>query len=147
MSPVTRPAARAVVFDEPGGPDVLRVTELPVPEPAADEVRVRVTAAAVHPADIAFRRGARNSPTAGPHVPGMAISGVVECSDEASAWNVGDRVMGMTLPSSEYGGGYRATVIAPSDSKLGTHPAIPESGHRLDGPVVSLAGIESPTGE
>jgi len=52
---------RAVGFSEFGGPEVLGLVMLPVPSPGPREVRVRVTAAAVNPTDLAFRAGARCS--------------------------------------------------------------------------------------
>ena len=48
---------RAVVIDEPGGPDVLKVREVPDPVPAPGEVLVAVAAAGVNRADIAQREG------------------------------------------------------------------------------------------
>ncbi len=48
---------KAVVVHRFGGPEVLEIVELPVPEPAAGQVRVRVRAAAVNPVDIATRAG------------------------------------------------------------------------------------------
>jgi NADPH:quinone reductase len=48
---------KAVVIDRFGGPEVLQIAELDVPEPAAGQVRVRVQAAAVNPVDIATRAG------------------------------------------------------------------------------------------
>ncbi|MFF0493672.1 NADP-dependent oxidoreductase [Nocardia sp. NPDC004068] len=49
---------RAVVARGYGGPDVLELVELPVPEPGAGQVRIRVEAAAVNPVDLATRSGA-----------------------------------------------------------------------------------------
>ena len=48
---------QAVHFDRYGSPDVLYPTVLPVPEAAPGELRVRVRAAGVQPADIARRNG------------------------------------------------------------------------------------------
>lgn len=48
---------RAVQFDHYGGPEVLRLDEVPIPEPAPGQVLVRVEATAVHPGDLIARAG------------------------------------------------------------------------------------------
>jgi NADPH:quinone reductase len=129
--------ARAVVFDAPGGPDVLHVADVPVPEPGEAETRIQVAAAAVHPTDPARRAGAWPLTGDPPHVPGMAIAGVVEDVGPGSRWQAGDRVMAMMLPFSPYGGGYVAAVIAPDDTiarapegaDLATAATLPMNGH------------------
>ena len=55
MSPAQ---ARAVRFDQYGDRDVLRVTEVPMPRPAAGEVLVEVRAAGINPGEAAIRSGA-----------------------------------------------------------------------------------------
>lgn len=49
---------RAIVITEPGGPEALQLIEAPLPEPAVDEIRLRVAAAAVNPVDAGTRVGA-----------------------------------------------------------------------------------------
>src|SRR5687768_9614997 len=73
-----RPEMRAVTFSRFGGPEVLEVSELPVPQPGRGEVRIRVASATVNPTDISFRTG-RQQTTAQlaemgvvpPYIPGM----------------------------------------------------------------------------
>lgn len=48
---------RAILLPTYGGPDILRVTDIPCPNPKADEVLVRVRAASVNPADKHRMRG------------------------------------------------------------------------------------------
>jgi NADPH:quinone reductase len=48
---------KAIVIHRFGGPEVLEVAELAIPDPAAGQVRVRVEAAAVNPVDVATRAG------------------------------------------------------------------------------------------
>jgi NADPH:quinone reductase len=75
---------RAMVFDRYGEPDVMRLRDVPVPEPQAGEVLIRVGYAGVNPADSKARAG--HSARAGyryrevnfPFVTGMDAAGVVE---------------------------------------------------------------------
>jgi NADPH:quinone reductase len=71
--------ARAIVYTEHGGPDVLRLVERPVPQPGPGEVRVRVRRAGVNPTDWKQRRGAGpGRPVDPPQVPGQDGAGVVD---------------------------------------------------------------------
>ncbi|MGW2049937.1 alcohol dehydrogenase catalytic domain-containing protein [Streptomyces sp. NPDC001858] len=70
---------KAVGLTEFGGPEVLRVLELPVPEVGPGQIRIRVRAAGVNPVDALVRRGiAHVSGIEPPYVPGMDAAGVVE---------------------------------------------------------------------
>ena len=72
---------RAIGLYEFGGPDVLRVVDLPEPHAGPGEVRVRVHAAAVNPADTLVRAGVHERVLAKlppPYVPGMDIAGVID---------------------------------------------------------------------
>ncbi|PRI11184.1 quinone oxidoreductase family protein [Leucobacter massiliensis] len=127
----------AIVFDEPGGPEVFRVEQAPAPDPGPGEVRLRVAASGVHPTDLVSRSGARPLNGPGPHVIGMAVSGVVEQAGPGSTWRPGTRVIGMALPSSRYGGGYQSRLVAPDDTlaavpddlDLVTAAALPMNAH------------------
>lgn len=71
--------SRAVVYDETGGPDVLRIEERAVPEPGPGEVRVRVHRSGVNPTDWKSRRGAEpGKPIDPPQVPNQDGAGVVD---------------------------------------------------------------------
>lgn len=61
-----------------GGPEVLRRVDLPIPEPAAGEARVRVLAVALNHLDVWVRRGVPGHRFALPLVPGSDIVGRVE---------------------------------------------------------------------
>ncbi|MBF8185813.1 NADP-dependent oxidoreductase [Nonomuraea sp. K274] len=72
---------RAAAFGEPGGPEVLKVMELPAPQAGSGEVRVRVRAAGVQPFDTAVRQGwppAYLAATEYPRIPGNEFAGVVD---------------------------------------------------------------------
>ncbi|MFJ5221164.1 NADPH:quinone reductase [Streptomyces sp. NPDC088354] len=71
---------KAIVYTEGGGPEVLRLTERPVPEPAPGEVRVRVEVSGVNPTDWKSRTAA--PPGGGERVPGQDGAGVVDAVGE-----------------------------------------------------------------
>lgn len=97
---------RAVIVPQPGDADVLEVAERPDPAPAANEVRIRVTAAGLNGADLSQRRGYYPSPPGAPEWPGLEVSGTIDALGAGvEEWNVGDRVCAL-LP----GGGYAELV-------------------------------------
>ena len=69
---------RAVVMRARGGPEVLEVADLPVPEPGPKEVRVRLKAAALNHLDVWVRKGVASPKLPLPHVLGPDGSGVVD---------------------------------------------------------------------
>lgn len=83
------------VFYEANGParDVLRVGEMPVPSPAAGEVRVKIAVSAVNPVDVKRRRGLRGGmefPRIVPHFDGAGVVDAVGTGVPAS--RLGERV-------------------------------------------------------
>ncbi|NKB34418.1 MAG: zinc-binding dehydrogenase [Pseudomonadales bacterium] len=103
---------QAVQMHAFGEPEVLEVHELLVPSPAADEILIRVHAAAINPVDTSIRAGRATglSGAALPYVPGFDVSGVVtRVGSSASAFNVGDEVFAML--SLRRGGGYAEYAI------------------------------------
>jgi putative PIG3 family NAD(P)H quinone oxidoreductase len=99
---------RAIVIREPGGPDVLELRDVPVPEPSRGEVRVRVRATAVNRADILQRLGRYPAPPGSlVDVPGLEIAGEVDAvGDGVRELALGDRVFGIVS-----GGAYADHVV------------------------------------
>ncbi|MFJ8046381.1 NADP-dependent oxidoreductase [Kitasatospora sp. NPDC096147] len=90
----------ATLFREPGGPEVLEVTELPLPAPGPGEVLVRVEAAGIQPADTAIRSGwaPRGVTVEYPATPGNEFAGVVtRLGEGVNGWATGDEVLGFRL--------------------------------------------------
>src|SRR3954451_23932030 len=104
---------RAVVVEEFGGPDVLRVAERDDPEPIPTEILVRVRAAGVNPVDFKTRsRPGLLSPP--PFVLGWDVSGTVEAvAGGVTRFAVRDEVYGMPCFPRE-AGAYAELVTAPS---------------------------------
>lgn len=88
---------RAVAVTALGGPDVLRVVEMPDPVAGPGQVVVGVQAACVHPADVAARVGQiPGGPPETPFLPGWDLAGeVVAVGDGVTEFQAGDRVVGM----------------------------------------------------
>lgn len=95
---------KAVVIGRPGGPEVLELRDVPAPRPGVHEVLVRVRAAGINRADVLQRQGRYPPPPgAAADVPGLEYAGeVAALGVGASAWKVGDRVMGL-VPAGAYG--------------------------------------------
>lgn len=71
---------RAAIFHENGGPEVVRVEDVDLPEPGPGEVRVRVSASSLNHLDLWARRGLPGVPM--PHIGGSDIAGVVDAVGE-----------------------------------------------------------------
>lgn len=84
---------KAIRVQEFGGPEQLRLEEVPDPQPVAGQVLVRVHAAGVNPVDAYIRSGAHTVKPRLPYTPGMDAAGVVEAVGEGvTLARVGDRV-------------------------------------------------------
>ena len=86
---------RAVLYDAHGGPEVLRLAEVPDPEPGPADVVVEVAAAALNRLDVIQRAGWFTMPGfALPHIAGMDVAGtVVAAGASVAGVAVGDRVV------------------------------------------------------
>src|SRR5512133_1485379 len=69
---------KAIVVHEFGGPDVLRLEEVPYPTPGPHDVLVRIHAAGVNPADTYVRAGTYARKPALPFIPGYDAAGTIE---------------------------------------------------------------------
>jgi len=109
---------KAVAFTEFGGPEVLRVLDLPEPHAGPGEVRVRVKAAGVQPYDAAVRAGWEppGLKLTWPRVPGNEFAGVV---DEGEL-EAGTEVLGFTAvqAAAEY-------IVVPATDVTPKPPAMP----------------------
>ncbi|WP_063002078.1 zinc-dependent alcohol dehydrogenase family protein [Nocardia mikamii] len=116
--------SRVVVFDQFGGPDVMRIVEEPVVEPAAGEVRVRIEAFAVNPLDRMMRSGVSPAPVALPHARiGVEGTGVIDAlGPEVTGLEVGDPVVLTAVPDASVRGSYAEYTTVPA-SRVVARPA------------------------
>ena len=85
------PNVKAIRIEKNGGPEVLQLVDVTVPDPAPDEVTIRQKAIGLNFIDIYFRNGLYSSPL--PHGLGFEASGVVEAvGSNVSHVKPGDRV-------------------------------------------------------
>lgn len=104
----------AITISEPGGPEVLRWTEVPDPVPGPGEVLVEVAATAVNRADLLQRQGMYNPPPGASPYPGLECSGrIAALGPGVSGWAVGDEVAALLA-----GGGYAELVAVPAEQLL-----------------------------
>ena len=121
----------AIAISKPGGPDVLRPVEMPVPKPGPREVLIRVAAAGVNRPDVMQREGKYPPPLGASDIPGLEVSGTVAaCGSDARRWREGDEVCALVS-----GGGYAEYCAAPdvqclpipSSVDLASAAAMPET--------------------
>src|ERR1700710_2503804 len=115
---------KAVVISSFGGPDVLRIDEVPDPVLLPGDVLIDVAAAGVNRADISQREGHYPPPAGAPEWPGLEVSGIVSAiGDEVTSVKVGDRVCALLS-----GGGYAEKVSVPASQVL----KVPENIDLID---------------
>ena len=127
---------KAIVAHEYGGPEVLKLEEVPVPEPKENEILVRVIASGVNPADPLILNG-KYAKEFGTHLPlilGYDMAGVVvKTGAKVTKLKVGDPVYAYLL----WGGGWAEYCISNE-----TESAIkPKSLNFVDASAVPLAAL------
>lgn len=92
----------AVAISEPGAPEVLLPTQIPLPKPNSEEVLIKVAAAGVNGPDLMQRKGLYPPPPGASEIPGLEISGtVVAVGDQPHGLSIGQEVCALVT-----GGGY-----------------------------------------
>ncbi|MEM7441827.1 MAG: NAD(P)H-quinone oxidoreductase [Pseudomonadota bacterium] len=104
----------AIEIHEPGGPEVLRPTRLPIPELRPGEVLIEVAAAGVNRPDVLQRQGAYPPPAGASPLPGLEVAGtIVATNPNTGNWSIGDQVCALVA-----GGGYAQYCAAPAPQCL-----------------------------
>jgi NADPH:quinone reductase len=101
---------RAIQITEFGGPEVLKLVELPTPEPGPQQVLIRVSRAGINFADTHTRTNSYVQKATLPLIPGGEVAGVVEQAPAGSGLRAGARVIALTGS-----GGYAEYATAPSE--------------------------------
>lgn len=135
---------KAITVPTPGGPDALKLTELPSPELKDGEVLINVVAAGVNRADVGQRQGTYPSPPGSPDYPGLEVSGRI--AQDGSGFLAGDEVVALLS-----GGGYAEQVAVPAGQVLAAPKgvslieaaAFPETAATVYSNVVMAAGLQA----
>jgi NADPH:quinone reductase len=111
---------RVIGVVEYGGPEALRIFDVPEPHAGPGQLRIRVSAATVNPTDTAVRNGARadaQKEFSPPYVPGMEVAGVLDELGEGVSIDLvrGEQVMAIVVPRGSHGG-YAEFVVVPVES-------------------------------
>ena len=137
---------RAVIVSEPGGPEVLTVSELDDPTPGPGEVVLDLAATAVNRADTLQRQGLYPPPPGASEVLGLECSGTVSAvGDGVERWQVGDEACALLA-----GGGYATKVLVPAGQLMPVPggvdlvhaAALPEVACTVWSNVFMLAGLQ-----
>ena len=111
---------KAIVCPAFGNPDVLRLGDMPRPQPGPGTVLVRVRAAGVNYADLVVIAGKYQVKSEPPFVPGMEIAGEIEeVGEDVEGWMPGERVVALLD-----GGGYAEFALAPAARLLRLDPGL-----------------------
>ncbi len=99
---------KAIILTEPGGTDKLQLQERAIPEPAANEVLIKVEAAGLNRADILIRKGKYGKGAGNVEILGMEVAGTIEkVGSEVTQWKNGDKVCALLK-----NGGYAQYAVA-----------------------------------
>ncbi|WP_369027324.1 NAD(P)H-quinone oxidoreductase [Qipengyuania sp. RANM35] len=118
-------------FDAPGGPDVFRPEELPLPEPGENQLLIRIAWAGVNRPDVIQRQGFYPPPPGASPIPGLEVSGTVV----AVGKGVQPEMLNRRVCALVSGGGYAEYCLAnaahclhvPHDMDMAEAAAIPET--------------------
>jgi NADPH2:quinone reductase len=122
---------KAIRVHAPGGPESMKLEEVPVPAPAAGQAQVKLEACGVNYIDVYFRTGAYKAPL--PLTPGMEGAGTVTAvGPGVSDVKVGDRVAWTGII-----GSYAQSLVVPTDRLV----ALPAQLSFKDGAAAMLQGL------
>ncbi len=132
---------KALIINQFGGPEQLRIQETSIPSVRSGEVLVRIHAAGVNPVDYKIRNGSVKfiSGKKFPRILGGDIAGTVEQADKKSKFRPGDKVYAML---SSKGGGY-AEFVAVDEKQLCHIPENLDMTAAAGVPLASLTALQA----
>ncbi len=108
---------KAILMEKPGPPEVLRYTDVPLPQPGRGQVRVRAHSIGVGMPEVLVRKGIYSWMPPLPAIPGIEMSGVVEKLGEGvTSLKVGQGVFVSAREMSARGGCYAEFIVAEAEA-------------------------------
>ncbi|HEV7803049.1 MAG TPA: zinc-dependent alcohol dehydrogenase family protein [Burkholderiales bacterium] len=142
---------KVIQLSVPGGPEVLRLVECALPEPAANEVRVRAQAIGISSADILVRNGTYKWMPPLPAVPGNELVGVIDAKGaEVSGLQLGQKVLVSSRELPQRGGCYAQAICVPAAAlyllpdSIAPHDAVSLPNYQLAGALLYDSGVRKP---
>ena len=86
---------RALVVHQPGGPEAMRLQQLPAPQPGPHQVVIAVEAVGVNPVDAGNRADPSWAGVSPPYVVGYELAGRIQAAGDESGWRGGELVWGL----------------------------------------------------
>jgi NADPH:quinone reductase-like Zn-dependent oxidoreductase len=129
---------KAIRIHEFGSPNVLELDDIAIPQPAADEVLIKVYASAVNPVDqkIVAGEAQEKFPTKFPLTIGWDVSGVIEqAGNQVRNFSIGDEVYGRPFPTTN--GAFAEYLVIKADQIA----LKPRSIDHINAAAVPLAGL------
>ena len=140
-------AMRAIEITAPGRPDVLQLTEVPIPQPGHGEVLVRLAYVGVNRPDALQRAGLYNPPPTASPLPGLEGAGIIAAvGPGVTEWAEGDKVCAL-FPGGAYAE-YALTPAAhclpiPEDMPLREAACLPETFFTVWSNVFERGGLKA----
>ena len=140
-------AMRAIEITAPGRPDVLQLTELPIPQPGHGEVLIRLAYVGVNRPDALQRAGLYNPPPTASPLPGLEGAGIIAAvGPGVTEWAEGDKVCAL-FPGGAYAE-YALTPAAhclpiPTDMPLREAACLPETYFTVWSNVFERGGLKA----
>ncbi|MET8772488.1 NADP-dependent oxidoreductase [Streptomyces sp. NPDC004658] len=132
---------RAAVVRAFGGPDAVEIAEVPVPEPGAGQVRIKVAAGALNPVDAGVRAGFFGG--AGKTLGlGWDAAGTVDAVGVAAAWQVGDPVVALVPGVADPLGAHAEYVVVDAGA-VAKAPATVDAVHAGTLPLNGLTAVQA----
>jgi NADPH:quinone reductase len=132
---------RALVVQQPGGPEVMRLRQLPAPQPGPGQVVVAVEAVGVNPVDAANRADPSWAGVRPPYVVGYEVAGRIQAVGDDGGWTRGDPVWGL-LPVRGTRWGTYAELVTLDAALVGPRPPSLSAVQAASLPLAGVTAVQ-----